>query len=464
MIPIVFLIMILGLQATPQERTATFSEDVAPIIFTKCAACHRPGEVAPFPLLSYSDVQKRGKLIASVTKSRYMPPWHGSSEMAAFRDDRRLTEAQIQTIQKWVQAGMPEGDPSKTPQLPAFTPGWQLGQPDLVVRMKEPFEIPADGPDVFRNFAIQLNLKEDKWVRAVEFRSSANASHHALFFLDESGTAVQLDGADGRPGFIGMSFIRTNPGAAPAGRGGGLRGLFSRFGTGRAQASLGGWAVGGRPRMLPEGLARPLPKDSDLVLQMHFHPTGKVEREQATVGFYFADGPPKRTLAALQMPPLFGAFAGIDIPAGEKRFVIKDSFTLPIDVDVIGGGGHAHYLGTDMQMTATLPGGRKEELLDIPDWKFNWQEGYSFNELVRLPKGTRLDVQISYDNSAGNPSNPSNPPKRVTFGQQSTDEMGAMTIELVPANESELPLFADAVANHLQDSVRGILTGRRRGR
>src|SRR5262249_51716702 len=149
---------------------------------------------------------------------------------------------------------------------------------------------------------------------------------------------------------------------------------------------------------------------------------------QATIGFYFASGPPKRTLTALQLPPVFGALAGINIPAGEKRFVIKDSFELPIDVDVISGGAHAHYLATDMRMSATLPDGRKRQLLGIPDWKFNWQEGYYFKEPVRLPKGTRVDVEIAYDNSSANPTNPSDPPKRVTFGQQSTDEMGAMTI------------------------------------
>ncbi len=455
------LLFLLRLAAMPPAGP-TFSADVAPIIFNKCASCHRPGEAAPFSLLSYDDVRKRGKLIATVTQNRYMPPWHGHSDMADFRDDRRLTDAQIRTLQEWVNAGMPEGDPAKMPALPKFTPGWQLGQPDLVVRMKDPFEIPADGPDIFRNFAIKLNLTEDKWIKAIEFRSSANASHHALFFLDETGTAVRLDGSDGHPGFRGMSFAGNNADSAARGRAGLLQGRT--IGAAGRQAGLGGWAVGGRGRMLPEGLARSLPKGSDFVLQMHFHPTGKVEKEQAAIGFYFADGPPKRTLAALQMPPLFGALAGINIPAGEKHFVIKDSFTLPIDVEVIAGSGHAHYLSTDMRMTATLPDGRKQELLGIPDWKFNWQEGYAFSEFVRLPKGTRLDVQIAYDNSADNPSNPSNPPRRVTFGQQSTDEMGAMTIEIVPAHESDLPMFADALAGHIQDSVRNALTNALNGR
>jgi len=167
------------------------------------------------------------------------------------------------------------------------------------------------------------------------------------------------------------------------------------------------------------------------------------------------------------MPPVFGALAGIDIPAGEKKFVIKDSFTLPIDVEVVGGGGHAHYLATEMHMTATMPDGRKRELLGIPNWKFNWQEGYTFDAPVNLPKGTRLDVEITYNNSTENPNNPSDPPKRVMWGQQSTDEMGAMTIEIVPANERDLPVYSNAVREHLQNAAAGAITNlgaRRRGR
>jgi mono/diheme cytochrome c family protein len=461
-----------GRPAAVPQAALTFSGDVARIIFNNCTACHRPGEAGPFSLLSYDDVRKRGKLIATVTQSRYMPPWHGDSQMATFRDDRRLTDAEIRTIQQWVQAGMPEGNPAKTPKPPQFTEGWQLGQPDLVVKMKEPFEIPADGPDVFRNFALQLNLTEDKWVKAIEFRSSAKASHHALFFIDPTGQAVKADGADKRPGFTGMTFlagglaggngVRGNGARAAqseqrgqAGQFGGVGQILERLGRAGNSAGLGGWAVGGAPHFLPQGLARSLPKGSDLVLQMHFHPTGKIEHEQATVGFYFSKEPPKQTLAAIQLPPLFGALAGIDIPAGEKHFVIKDSFTLPVDADVIGGGAHAHYLATDMHMTATLPNSQAQQLLTIPNWQFNWQEGYFFNQPVRLPKGTRLDVEIAYDNSTANPNNPANPPRHVRFGQQSTDEMGAMTIEIVPVRESDLPEYRAAMAQHVLTSVLG---------
>jgi hypothetical protein len=433
--------------AQPQQQPITFSEHIAPIVFNVCASCHRPGEAAPFSLLSFEDVRKRGKLIASVTESRYMPPWHADSDLGSFRDDRRLTDVQIRIIRDWVQAGMPEGDPRKMPAAPKFTPGWQLGTPDLVLKMNEEFEIPAEGRDIFRNFAIRMNLSEDKWVKAIEFRPSSKSSHHALFFLDQTGQAVQMDEADPRPGFTGMNFLAGSfAGLGRGGRGGGLE-------QQRTITGLGGWAVGGSARELPDGLARRVRKDADLVLQMHFHPSGKVEREQATLGFYFADGPPKRTLANLQLPVIFGALAGINIPAGEKHFVIKDSFTLPVDVEVIGGGAHAHYLAKDMRMVAVLPDGATKDILKIPSWDFNWQERYYFKEAVRLPKGTRLDVEISYDNSAENPNNPSSPPKRVRFGQQSTDEMGSMSIEIVPVRERDLPDFASAVQQHLQSSI-----------
>jgi hypothetical protein len=450
------VIPITQVQSQPQVRV-TFTEHVAPIILNVCATCHRPGEAAPFSLLSYEDVRKRGKLIATVTQSRYMPPWHADSDIGSFRDDRRLTDEQIRTIQEWVQTGMPEGNPRNMRQAPKFIPGWQLGTPDLIVKMDRAFDIPAGGPDLFRSFAIRLNLKEDKWVKAVEFRPSAKSSHHALFFLDQTGEAVRLDEASPEPGFTGMNFLAG--GRAGRGRGAGLIGNA-------AVSSLGGWAVGGSPRELPEGLARRLPKDSDLVLQMHFHPTGKIEHEQATVGLYFADGPPKQTLVGLQMPVLFGALAGIDIPAGEKRFVIQDSFTLPIDVDVIGGGAHAHYLGKEMHMTAFLPDGSRKDILRIAKWDFNWQERYYFKQPVRLPKGTRIETEIAYDNSKDNPNNPNSPPRRVTFGQQSTDEMGSMSIEFVAARERDLPEYVTAAQERLQSSVvggiRGVLGRRQR--
>src|SRR5690242_19117020 len=225
----------------PAADKVTFTETIAPIVYQNCVTCHRPGEAAPFSLISYEDVKKRGALIATVTESRYMPPWHAEHGSGQFAEERRLTDAQIAAIRDWVKQGMPEGDRGKMPQLPEIADGWHLGKPDLVVEMPAGYEIPASGPDVFRNFTIPLNLKEDKWVRAVEFRPSARkAAHHALFAYVRAGSTSSREGADGKPGFGGMGTAGVTPGQNSGG--------------------LGGWAVGATAHFLPQGLAAPLPK------------------------------------------------------------------------------------------------------------------------------------------------------------------------------------------------------------
>jgi mono/diheme cytochrome c family protein len=394
------------------ERPAvTFSENIAPIVYQNCVTCHRPGEAAPFSLITYEDVKKHAKTIVKVTGSRYMPPWHATHGYGDFADERRLTDDQIATIAEWVNHGMPEGDASKMPPVPKFPDGWHLGTPDLVVQMPAGFDLPASGPDVYRNFVVPLHLTEDKWVRAIEFRPSARkVVHHVLFAYDTSGTAARRDGRDGKPGFRGMGTV----GVAGA--------------TGAA-GPLGGWAVGTTPAFLPDGVAFPLPKGSDLILQMHFHLTGKPETEQSMVGLYFTDKAPERRLWSLQMPALFGFGAGIDIPPGEKNYTIDDSFTMPVDARAIFVGAHAHYLGREMKATATLPDGTTQPLLWIQDWDFNWQDRYIYKTPVMLPKGTRIDVHLRYDNSADNPRNP-NPtnPAHVMWGEQSFDEMGSVVL------------------------------------
>jgi len=321
--------------------------------------------------------------------------------------------------------------------------------------MAETFEIPEDGPDLFRNFAIPLGLDADRWVRAIEFRPKGRASHHALFFFDATGRAVSLDQSDPAPGFSGMSFFNVGTGAVAARRGALMPGGGAATGVAANDTfgALGGWAVGGVPAELPQGSARRLPAGSDLVVQMHFHPSGKPETEQASLGIYFADDAPARPLIALQLPPVFGALSGIDIPPGERRYVVRDWFMLPIDVDVLSGGVHAHYLATDMRMTARLPGGETKEHFGLPRWDFNWQERYYFAQPVRLPAGTRIDVEIAYDNSAGNPANPFTPPQRVTFGRESTDEMGSVILELLPVRQDDLPKYAAAVQEHVRNAA-----------
>jgi len=406
-------------------ENVTFSEHVAPILYQNCTRCHRPGEAAPFSLFNFQDAQKRGKQIAEVTQKRFMPPWHADHGYVEFSNERRLTDEQIALLDAWHRQGMQEGDPEKLPAPPKFTEGWQLGKPDLVLKMLEPFEVSAEGRDIYWNFVLPLNLPEDKWVRAIEFRPGARSVvHHSLYFLDTSGDARKFDARDPKPGYDGKN--RSN----------------------RQFESLGGWAVGGEPMMLPPELAYRFPTNSDLVLQTHFHPNGKVEFETSSVGIYFASKPPARKFTTLQLPPLFGRLSGMDIPAGTNNYTVRDSFTTPIDLEAISVTPHAHYLGKTFLLTATLPDGKQQTLLKISDWDFNWQEDCAYKNRIRLPKGTRLDAAITYDNSAENPNNPSSPPQRVKWGPMTTDEMAAMTLTVIPARDEELAELRQAKRNH----------------
>lgn len=419
----------------PSASRVAFSETIAPILYEHCVTCHRPGEIGPFSLITYEDVARHGTKIREVTASRHMPPWHPAHGFGAFVGERRLSDEDIAAIASWVKQGMPRGDAARMPRLPPLPEGWQLGKPDLVLEMPAAFEVPEHAHDVYRNFVLPTGLKEDRWVRAVELRSSArSAAHHALFAYVKQGTFAARDGADGQPGFGGSMAVGFVPG--------------------QSGGSLGGWAVGGRGMELPDGLALPLPAGADFLLQMHFHSMGKPARERAQVGLYFAPGPPARPMASLELPPLFGFGAGIDIPAGESSYVIRDTFTLPGEVFVRGAWAHAHYLGKEMKVEASLPDGSTLPLLWIPDWDFNWQEFYVYQQPVRLPKGTRVDATIRYDNSAGNRRNPHDPPQPVRWGLNSTDEMGTIGFLFeILADEEDKTALQKALADRTTAAI-----------
>jgi len=407
----------------PAIEAVTFAEHVAPIIFNNCTECHRPDEAAPFTFLNYKEVRKRGRLIKRVTRSGYMPPWHPVEGHGVFKGERHLSEAQIQLLARWADTGMAEGDPTKVPPLPEFTQGWQLGEPDLTISMQEAYHVPEGGPDIYRNFVLPVNLPEDKWVSAVEIRPSARTVvHHSLFYLGESQNVREQDARSQTPGFKGMGF--------------------------RWTGSLGGWAVGAAPYRLPEGLAMRLPKGSDVVLQTHFHPSGKAEIEKTVFGIHFASKPPTQSMIAIQLPPAFGRFANIDVPAGEKAFKITDSFKLSADIDLITVGGHAHYICQVMKADATLPDGTQLPLFYIDDWDFNWQGRYEYKEPVHLPAGTVIDVELIYNNSADNPRNPFNPPQRIKWGIESFNEMGSITMVGTPGREAQAAQLRGDVRQH----------------
>jgi hypothetical protein len=385
----------------------TFNKDVAPILYQNCASCHRPGEVAPFSLLTYQDAAKRAGQLAAVTKSRYMPPWKAERGEIRFRDERRLTDAQIRMIADWAKNGSPEGDPKEKPKPPQFAEGWQIGEPDQVITVPAKFAVPADGADAFRCFVVPIGNSEERYANDVEFRpGNRRVVHHALIYLDTTGAARKMAASQGGDSYSCFG----GPGFPPSG-------------------GLGGWAPGASPTQLAAGLAYPIPKGADLVVQVHYHPDGKPEQDQSSIGLKFT-AKPERALTTM----LVGT-RNIDIPAGESHYEVKQSLTVPLDAEAISITPHAHLICKDMKVDAELPDGTVKHLIHIPEWDFNWQGSYRFQDPILLPKGTRVSIDYIYDNSTNNPHNPSDPPKRVVHGEQTTNEMGLAFVQVALPNE-----------------------------
>ncbi len=387
----------------------TFHKDIAPILFAECAPCHRPGETGPFSLLTYPDARKRASLIATVTRSRYMPPWLPEAGYGDFANERRLTDAQIETIQRWVQTGTPEGSPADAPPAPVFTPGWQLGPPDLVITISKPFSLRADGPDLFWNFILSPVLHETRYVKAIEIRpGNARIVHHANMLVDRSESQRYLEKAPGA-GFPGMDLTIASDTFDPD-----SHFLF--------------WKPGAEPWEEPKGMAWRLDPGNDLILNLHLRPSGRPEVVQPSVGLYFTNEPQTKYPMLVQLEH----DGVLDIPPGDSDFPVSDDFKLPLDADLLAIYPHAHYLGKLLEGYATLPDGTRRWLIRIPNWDLNWQAVYRYRQPVFLPKGTVVSMRYHYDNSAANPRNPNSPPKRVRGGNQSTDEMAHLWLQLLP--------------------------------
>jgi hypothetical protein len=409
--PNVFLLFVLsaliipGLAAAEEAEPVTFNKQIAPILFARCAGCHRPGEVAPFTLHSYADAFKRSDLIAEVTAGRQMPPWKAEPGAGHFSGERRLTDDEIALIQRWAETGAVEGDPADLPALPKFTNGWQLGEPDLVLTMAEPYTLAASGDDEYRCFVLPIEIPAGKYIKSIEYRpGNRKIVHHAVITsLPREEVKKKLAEGDGK------SFLS---GLAPPGQ------LLS--------GSLSIWTPGMAPQFLPDSLVAAWPEKTDLVLQLHLHPSGKPEVERSVIGLYLTD---KKPSARLRMEAL--SYYKIDIPPGATEHEVRDSRTLEQAIDIFGVFPHLHLIGRSVWSEATLPDGSKVPLIAINDWDFNWQYYYQYDTPVHLPAGTRIDVRWTYDNSAANLANPSKPPKRVTYGEQTTDEMAFLIFDVI---------------------------------
>jgi hypothetical protein len=407
--------------------TITYSRDVAPILGAHCLDCHHDGGIAPFGLESFKQARKHAQMLADLTAARTMPPWHAAPGYGHFIGERRLSDREIATIGAWARAGAPEGDPKDLPPVPAFASSWQLGQPDLVVTMPRAFEVPASGPDIYRAFVLPVDLAKDEVVVAMEFHPGApSVVHHCLVHLDNTGTGRKLEARAGGNGYPSFG----TPGFTPSG-------------------ALGGWVPGSTPRFLPHDLGRPFAKSSDVVIQVHYHPSGKVERDRSSIGLYFARKPVKKIVAALSLWT-----RDIDIPPGESRYPRVVDITLPVPITVVAITPHMHLIGREMKVAAKLPSGEVVPLAWVPDWDFRWQDQYFYRSPIELPAGTRIHLEALYDNSADNPNNPSNPPKRVKFGVETTDEMCLCFVAIAIDGPEDLDRILAAFARGAEPAKR----------
>ncbi len=413
--------------ANPQ---VTFNRDIAPIFYRYCANCHRPGEAGPFPLLTYKDAKSHARQIAAVTQSRFMPPWLPEPADFKLADELRLSEKQIALIAKWVEGGAIEGEPSELPPQPNSVQGWQLGQPDLIIKAEKPYLLPAKGADQYWNFIFRTPVNQTRWLKAMEIRpGDKRVVHHANVLVDRTQSA-RLQESSPKAGFGGMEIKIESEAFDPD-----SHFLF--------------WKPGTVPYTEPEGMALRLDAGTDLVLNIHLQPSGKTEWIQPSLGLYFTDRPATLFPMLLQLEN----DRKLDIPAGEKNFIVTDEFTLPEETELLAIYPHAHYLGKNLQAFATFPGGTKKSLIHIPQWNLNWQAVYRYAAPVELPPGTVISMQYSYDNSDENPLNPNDPPKRVIGGNSSTDEMAHLWLQVLPRDATSQTndprrILQEALARH----------------
>ena len=399
----------------------TYTRDVAPILHANCVTCHRSGDIGPFGLENYAQAKKRARMLALVTSERTMPPWHAVPGFGSFRDERVLSQREIDVLSGWAKAGAPEGDAADllpAPRRPKSS--WRLGEPDLVVELPQEFVVPAEGEDIYQYFVIPSKLIEDEVLVGIDFRpGDPSVVHHLIVYLDESGQARELDKRTDEPGFSLFG-------------GEDSEGYDKETGfTPESLRTVAGWAPGTDPYKLPDGMGIPLQAGGDFVFEVHYHLNGKETRDQSSMALYFAKQPVEFIVESLVI-----GTESVDIPAGVEDYRREVYMDLPSDLRVLDVSPHMHYLGKDVKAEALLPNGDVIPMLHVDDWDFRWQSIYFYREPLSLPKGTRIKASFTYDNSAKNPFNPSSPPIRVKEGWRTVDEMCLFSFSVVPEKES----------------------------
>ena len=398
-----------------QAQTVTFHADIAPIVYGHCASCHREGEIGPMPFTTYSEVAAYGEFIEYVTSIGYMPPWSPDADYSHFVGENVLTQNERETLSTWVSNGKPEGDAADNPGLPDFLTGSQIGEPDHVLSMSQAYAHSGDMTEQYQVFVLPTDWGGDVSIRALEVQpENRNVAHHAIIGLDISGTAALLDAQDPALGYES----------------------FGGFGFAAESSFFGAWVPGALPVDYPPGIGRVIPQDADVLLQMHYGPSAIPESDLTEVNVFLSETPIEREVFTAIMGPqhLDAAFV---IPPNQ---VVSFHGTMPVtsDVSLLNIAPHSHLIGSSWLVYATSPSNQDTiPLISIPSWDFNWQGFFTFPTLTKIPQGYTLHGEASYDNTAGNPSNPNDPPDWVYFGEETSDEMFFVFIDLVLYEEGD---------------------------
>lgn len=393
--------VLLTFSSVGQAQSVTFHADVAPIIYTHCTECHRVGEIGPMPLTTYDEVFVYGEFIEYVTATDYMPPWTPDDAYSHFVGERVLTDDEKATLSAWVAECKPEGNPTDNPGIPSFPDDSQIGTPDMVLPMAEPYTHGGDMTDQYQVFVLPADPDNDLAIRALEVRpGNRTVSHHAILGLDVTGTAVNLDAQDPESGYES----------------------FGGFGFSAESNFFGAWVPGALTLEYPPGIGRVIPAGADLLLQMHYGPSPIEETDLTEVNVFFAEEPIEREVeTGIMGPQHLDQF--FYLPANQER-TFHGTMNVAADLSLLSVAPHCHLIGESWEVFATSPNNQDTiPLISIPSWDFNWQGFFTFPTLTKIPAGYTLHGIASYDNTSANPFNPNVPPQNVTFGEGTTDEM-----------------------------------------
>ena len=365
-----------------------YADHVASIIQEKCQGCHRPGQVGPFPLLTFDDAKRRAKGIAEVVEDRRMPPWHADPRFGHFSNDRSLSNRERATLLAWVKQGTPQGDPAREPKPRAFTEGWSIGQPDVVFELPRPVDVPSSGVVDYITLSVPSKFEQDMWIQAAEIVPGVRSVvHHVIVYVQPEAGLLQK----------------------------------------RTIEHLVAYVPGDVPTQYPDGIAKKIPAGAKLIFQLHYTPDGTARQDRTKLGLVFAKKPVTRVAHTRPIEN-----KDFKIPPGAASHEVRSSMVVPREIELFSLSPHMHLRGKDFRYTVTFPDGRQETLLSVPAYDFGWQSAYVLASPLRLPKGTRLDCVAHFDNSNSNPYNP-DPTQTVTWGEQSFQEMMMGYLDYVEA-------------------------------